>query len=61
MTFDADERDGQGPSRYPGPSDPGRRAFPLAMVVTTLVTIGVIAFLVYARIHWPSCWNGLCS
>jgi succinate dehydrogenase hydrophobic anchor subunit len=40
--------------------DPGRREFYLAMLVTALVTIGLIVFLVYARIHWPNCWGGHC-
>jgi hypothetical protein len=57
VTSGPDESEDNGRrSWYPGPSDPGRRAFYVAMLWTALVTIGLIAFSVYARIRWPNCW-----
>jgi hypothetical protein len=37
--------------------EPGRRAFTVAMLAMALVTVALIAFLIYGLVHWryPDC------
>jgi hypothetical protein len=59
MQPDPDASEDHGRSWYPGPSDPGRRTFLLAMSLTALATISLIILVIAT---WPPpCWGTHCS
>jgi hypothetical protein len=59
VTPEPDESDSPVWSSYPGPDDPGRWAFFVAMLATALVIVGLIAVVIFTwppRCYGTRCW-----